>query len=54
MPMLFQIDEAHLLVPTVALSEIIRRGSLVALLSVTRMRGPSNVRHGLPTLSQLR
>ena len=35
---LFQIDWAHLLVPTVALGEIILRGSLVYLLIFALMR----------------
>ena len=37
-PKLFQIDWAHLLVPTVALGEIILRGSLVYLLIFALMR----------------
>ena len=37
-PKLFQIDWAHLFVPTVALGEIILRGSLVYLLIFALMR----------------
>ena len=38
MHMLFQIDWVHLLVPTVALGEIILRGSLVDLLIFALLR----------------
>jgi hypothetical protein len=44
---LFQLDGAHLLVPTVALGEIILRGSLVDLLIFALMRVPLKREAGL-------
>ena len=53
MHMLFQINWAHLLVPTVALGEIVLRGSLVYLLIFALMRVPLKREAGTLALPDL-